>query len=125
MTETTTRTGSRLMDAITDPGLFERNSQRIRTALTDDQAKSILEEPLTRLHAYVNETPGRPGGHPARPGLRDHHRRTGRQPALPGRRHLPEHRPAHPPPGGQHRLPRHDQHEHDPTGHPGAHQRLP
>lgn len=47
-----------LMDAITDPGLFERNSQRIRTALTDGQAKSILDEPLTRLHAYVNETPG-------------------------------------------------------------------
>lgn len=57
MTETTTRTGSRLMDAITDPGLFERNSQRIRTALTDDQAKSILDEPLTRLHTYADETP--------------------------------------------------------------------
>lgn len=60
MTETTTRTGSRLMDAITDPARFERNSQRIRTALKSDQAKSILEEPLARLHAYVNETPNGP-----------------------------------------------------------------
>lgn len=67
MTETSPRTGSHLMDAITDPGLFERNSQRIRTALTDDQAKGILDEPLTRLHAYVNETPdGQEAALPAR-----------------------------------------------------------
>lgn len=68
MTETSPRTGSHLMDAITDPGLFERNSQRIRTALTDDQAKGILDEPLTRLHAYVNETPD---GQEATPPARD------------------------------------------------------
>lgn len=68
MTETTTRTDTHQLDAITAPGLFERNSQRIRTALTDDQAKSILDEPLTRLHAYADETPD---GQEATPPARD------------------------------------------------------